>query len=253
MRNCFAVLWNSLQSNNARNSPLSPRNKLQCQLQALTFRLLEQESNAKVPLFVEEVVVEFERSSKSLTHNDVTFLTSELQQLFLVPSINPCLEPDSIQALPLLAVKCEILFKVCKLLCKSRFTEEASGLLRGAFDGIGGHDVLRSALRLGDRAVKLHSSIGSGGECGKAFTECARIIRALPSTMSGPVCHALLEACQLVIWAVEAGQSKGMSIATLLTSFSFLEEYQEHLLAQQKVKHVIFNSHPLVCVTFMHF
>lgn len=247
VRNCFAVLWNSVQSN-AHGSALSARNKLQCQLQALTFRLLEQESNStsKVPLFVEEVVAEFERSSKSLTHDNVTFLTTELQKVFLVPSKKQCPEQDSIQMAPMLPVKCEILFKVCKLLCKSRFSEEASGLLQSALEGVKGHDVLRSALSLADRAVQLQPCLGSGGECGKAFTECARILRGLPSVMSGPECHALLEACQLVIWAVESGQSKGMNIATLLTSFSFLEEYQELLLRQQKVKPYYHNLHLLI-------
>ncbi|XP_056607508.1 separin [Triplophysa dalaica] len=236
VRNCFAVLWNNLQSNNASGSALSPRDRLQYQLQALMFRLLEQESNStsKVPLFVEEVVAEFE-SSKSLTHENVTFLITELQNLSLVPTINLCSEQVFAQMLPMLPVKCEILFKVTKLLCKSiNFSEEASGLIRGAVEGVKGHGVLRSALSLADRAVQLQSCFGSGKECGKAFTECARILRGLPSVMSGSECHALFEACQLVIWAVEAGQSKGMNIATLLTSFSFLEEYQELLLRQQK-------------------
>ncbi|XP_042615136.1 separin-like [Cyprinus carpio] len=94
VRNCFAVLWNSLLSNRASGSTLLPRDRLHCQLQALTFRLLEQGSSSasfpsKLPMFVEEVVVEYERSCGSFTHDDVSFLSSELRELFFGPLINP--------------------------------------------------------------------------------------------------------------------------------------------------------------------
>ncbi|XP_055068352.2 LOW QUALITY PROTEIN: separin [Misgurnus anguillicaudatus] len=233
VRNCFAVLWNSLQVS-ARSSALSPRDRLHYHLQALTFKLLQQEpsaasSTSKIPQFVEEVVGEYERSC-SLTHGDVSFLTSELQKLSLVP----CLEQDSEQTCLSLAVKCEVLFKVCKLLCKSQFSAEAVGLLQGALEGIKSPGALRSSLSLADRALQLHRTLGLEGDCCKAFTECARILRGLPKAMSNPECHVLLEACQLVIWAVEGGRSKGMNVVTLLACFSFLEEYQELLFTQQK-------------------
>ncbi|XP_016408524.1 separin-like [Sinocyclocheilus rhinocerous] len=236
VRNCFAVLWNSLLSNRASGSTLLPRERLHCQLQALTFRLLEQGSSSasfpsKVPLFVEEVVVEYERSCGSFTHDDVSFLSSELRELFFGPLINP---QDSALTCLSLAVQCEVVFKVCKLLCKSRFSAEAVGLLRGALDGVDGHVGLRLALSLADRAVQLQSALSLGGECSKAFTECARSLRGLPRVMSAAESHALLEACQLVVWALEAGQCKEMDVTTLLACFSFLEEYQELLLTQHK-------------------
>ncbi|XP_067229495.1 separin isoform X1 [Chanodichthys erythropterus] len=236
VRNCFAVLWNSLLSNRASGSTLPPRDRLHCQLQALTFKLLEQGSSSacfpsKVPLFVEEAVVEFERSCGCFTHDDVSFLTSELRELFFGPLINP---QDSAVTCPSLAVRCEVVFKVCKLLCKSRFSAEAVGLLRGTLEGVDGHVGLHSALSLADCAVQLQCALSSGGECSKAFTECARALRVLPHAVSAPEFHALLEACQLVVWSLEAGQCKGMDLTTLLACFSFLEEYQELLLAQQK-------------------
>ncbi|XP_051562768.1 separin-like isoform X2 [Myxocyprinus asiaticus] len=239
VRNCFAVLWNSLLSNSARGSALTPRDKLRCQLQALTFRLLEQESSSasspsRVPLFVEEAVGEYERSCGSLTHDDVSFLTSESQELILSPLIKPSEGPDSALMCSLLPVRCEVLFKVCKQLCKSRFSAEALGLLRKVLNDVKDNGGLHSALSLADRAVQLQCALGSGEECSKAFTECALILRGQPSAMSAPECYALLEACRLVIWALEAGQSKGMGIATLLTCFSFLEEYQDLLLTWQK-------------------
>ncbi|XP_077054466.1 separin isoform X1 [Siphateles boraxobius] len=232
VRNCFAVLWNSLLSNRTSGSTLSPRDRLHCQLQALSFKLLEQGSSSacfpsKVPLFVEEAVVEHERSCGCFTLDDVCFLTSELRELFFGPQ-------DSALTLPLLAVRCEVVFKVCKLLCKSQFSTEAVGLLRGSLDGVDGHVGLCSALSLANCAVQLQCALSSGGECSKAFTECARALRVLPRAMLGPEYHALLEACQLVVWVLETGQSKGMDITTLLACFSFLEEYQELLLAQQK-------------------
>uniref|UniRef100_A0A672NDD1 Separin-like n=1 Tax=Sinocyclocheilus grahami TaxID=75366 RepID=A0A672NDD1_SINGR len=237
VRNCFAVLWNSLLSNRASGSTLLPRDRLHCQLQALTFRLLEQGSSSasfpsKVPLFVEEVVVEYERSCGSFTHGDVSFLSSELRELFFGPLIS---SQDSALTCLSLAVRCEVVFKVCKLLCKSRFSAEAVGLLRDALEGVDGHVGLRLALSLADRAVQLQSALSLEGECSKAFTECARSLRGLPRVMSAAESHALLEACQLVVWALEAGQCKEMDVTTLLACFSFLEEYQELLLTQQKV------------------
>ncbi|XP_059426784.1 separin [Carassius carassius] len=236
VRNCFTVLWNSLLSNRASTSTLLPRDRLHCQLQALTFKLLEQGSSSasfpsKVPLFVEEAVVEYERSCGGLTHDDVSFLSSELQELFFGPLIN---QQDSALTCVLLALQCEVVFKVCKLLCKCLFSAEAVGLLSGALEGVDGHVGLRLALSLADHAVQLQSALSLGGECSKAFTESAHSLRGLPHSMSAAESHALLEACQLVVWAMEAGQCKGMDVATLLACLSFLEEYQELLLTQQK-------------------
>ncbi|XP_056316195.1 separin [Danio aesculapii] len=236
VRNCFAVLWNSLLSNKSSASTLPPRDRLHCQLQALTFRLLEQGSSSssspsKVPLFVEEAVVEYERSCGGFTQDDVRFLTSELRELFSGALFNP---QDSGSSTSLLAVWCEVAFKVSKLLCKSRFSTEAVELLRGTLKEVDGHVGLRSALGLADRAVQMQCVLSSGGECSKSFTECARALRMLPRGISSLESHALLEACQLVVWTLEASQCKGMDVTTLLACFSFLEEYQEFLLTQQK-------------------
>lgn len=237
VRNCFAVLWNSLLANKSSASILPPRHKLHCQLQALTFRLLEQGSSSssspsKVPLFIEEAVVEYERSCGSFTQDDVSFLTSELRELFSGALFDL---QDSASTTSLLAVWCEVAFKVSKLLCKSRFSAEAVELLRGTLKKVDGHVGLRLALGLADHAVQMQCVLSSGGECSKSFTECARALRMLPRGISSSESHALLEACQLVVWTLEASQCKGMDVTTLLACFSFLEEYQEFLLTQQKV------------------
>ncbi|XP_072539170.1 separin [Salminus brasiliensis] len=233
VRNCFAVLWNGLLTSGSRASNIPPRDRLRWQLQALVFRLLEgSSSSSKVPLFVEEVVGEYERSCGGLSQDDAAFLLSELQKRFLSPSLGDDVGGDCVL---MLTVRCEVIFKVCKLLCKSRFWTEASCLLDRAAERVRYLcDTLCPPVRLAAHAVQLHCALTSRGEFSKAFTDCARILRGLPSAMRDAETRTLLEACQLVVWAVEAGQAKGMDRTTLLACFSFLEEYQEILLNQQK-------------------
>lgn len=238
VRNCFAVLWNSILTAGSQMSRLPPKDRLRCQLQALLFRLLEGSSNtSKVPLFVEEVVGEFERANgKAMSKEDATFLLLEFQKRFFNPLFIDKATDDCVPILPSLAIRCEVVFKVCKLLCKNKFWTEATQLVDRAVDAISLFcDHLCSSLSLVAQAVKLHRDLCSGGECSKAFTECARILRGLPASVGDAESHALLDACQLVVWATEAGQAKGMDSTTLLACFSFLEEYQELLLKQQKV------------------
>lgn len=238
MRNCFAVLWNG--SSGAQASSLSPRERLGGQLQALRFCLLEGTSStlSKVPLFVEEALSEYERARGGLSQDDAVFLLSEFRTLFL--SVH--MEQDHVLTPPLLAVRCEAVVRVCKLLCKNRLWDEAARLVGGALECVRKlGEGLCLALGLASRAVRLHRDLGTGRECNNAFTDCARILRGLPAVLSDTESHTLLEACQLVVWATEAGQSKGMGGATLLASFSFWEEYQEFLLKQQKVTFLFFS------------
>uniref|UniRef100_A0A3B1ISX3 separase n=1 Tax=Astyanax mexicanus TaxID=7994 RepID=A0A3B1ISX3_ASTMX len=237
VRNCFAVLWNGLLTPGSRAPSIPPRDRLRWQLQALLFRLMEGTSNtSKVPLFVEEVVGEFERACGGLSQDDAAFLLSELQMRFLSPPLGENAGGDCVQMLPFLAVRCQVIFKVCKLLCKGKFWTEASGLVDSAVAMVRRLcDILCPSLGLAAHAVQLQCALTSGDECSKAFTDCARILRGLPATMRDIEAHTLLEACQLVVWAIEAGQTKGMDRTTLLACFSFLEEYQEILLKQQKV------------------
>ncbi|XP_066521255.1 separin isoform X2 [Hoplias malabaricus] len=234
VRNCFTVLWNSLLTSGSQACTIPPRNRLHLQLQALLFRLLEGSScTSKVPLFIEEAVVEFERASGSLTPDDADFLLSELQRLFLSPLLSENCECELI--LRSVGVRCEMVFKVCRLLCNSKFWTEATHLLDRTVEGVRRHrEVLCPLLGLVGRAIQLHFALSSGGEGSKAFIECARILRGLPFTVGDAEGHTLLEACQMVIWATEARQAKGMDRTTLLACFSFLEEYQELLVKQQK-------------------
>ncbi|MCI4374988.1 hypothetical protein PGIGA_G00103820 [Pangasianodon gigas] len=231
VRNCFAVLWNG--SSGAQASSLSPRERLGGQLQALRFRLLEGTSSvaSKVPLFVEEALSEYERARGSLSQDDAAFLLSEFRTRFLSAPV----EQDHALTPPMLAVRCEAVVKVCKPLCKNRLWDEAARLVDGALECVRKPgEGLCLALGMASRAARLHRDLGAGKECSTAFTDCARILRGLPAALSDAESHTLLEACQLVVWATEAGQTKGMGGATLLASFSFWEEYQEFLIKQQK-------------------
>lgn len=232
MRNCFAVLWNG--SNGTQASSLSPRERLGGQLQAVRFRLLERTSStlSKVPLFVEEALNEYERSSGSLSQDDAAFLLSEFRTCFLGTQV----EQDQALTPPMLAVRCEAAVKVCKPLCKNRLWDDAARLVDGALECVRKlEEGLCPALGVASRAVRLHHGFSTGGECNKAFTDCARILRGLPDALGDAESHALLEACQLAVWATEVGQTKGMGGVTLLASFSFWEEYQEFLIKQRKV------------------
>ncbi|TRY54956.1 hypothetical protein DNTS_020719 [Danionella cerebrum] len=233
VRNCFAVLWNSLLSKRESPFSLDPRDRFNGQLLALTFRLLGQgsSSTSKIPQFIEEVVVEFERSCECFTREDVRYLTSEIRKLFFRPLVS---DQDSELTSSLLVVWCEVVFKVSKILFKSHFSSEAAELLRGTRNLASGQVTLHSALIVAERAVEVQRALGSGGDCSKAFTECARALRILPHALPASEFHALLEACQLMVWALESSDSKAMDITTLLASFSFFEEYQEILLKQQR-------------------
>ncbi len=101
-----------------------------------------------------------------------------------------------------------------------------------------GHVGLRSALSLADSAVQLQSALSLGGECRvRAFTECARSLRRLPPFHVG-------RRVSCPIRGLSAGclgdgswfSVKGWYVTTLLACFSFLEESQELLLTQQKVR-----------------
>lgn len=232
MRNCFAVLWNG--SSGAQASTLTPRERLGGQLQALRFRLLETPSSpcSKVPVFVEEALSEYERACGSGSQDNAAVLLSEFRTRFLSAGV----EQEQVLTPPMLAVRCEALVKVCKPLCRSRLWDEAVRLVDEELDGVPRlAEGLCLALDVASRAVRLHRDLSTSRECSKVFRECARILRGLPAAVTDAERHTLLEACQLVVWATEAGQIRGTGGATLLASFSFWEEFQEFIIKQQKV------------------
>ncbi|XP_076870727.1 separin [Brachyhypopomus gauderio] len=237
VRNCFAVLWNGLLPSGPGASSMPPRDRLRWKLQALLFRLLEDTaatspSPSRVPLFVEEALGEYEQACGGLSRDDGAFFLSELRTRFLGPLIAERAGGDSVLPPASLAGRCQVVLKVCRVLCKSGLWPEAEQLVCAALE-VAGH--MGGALGLAVRAVQLHRALRLGEECSRTFTDCARVLRGCPPAGLGDAgSRVLLEACQLVVWATEAGQTKGMGGASLLTCFSFLEEYQELLLKHQQ-------------------
>ncbi|KAM3877857.1 LOW QUALITY PROTEIN: separin [Diretmus argenteus] len=238
VRSCFSVLWNGLCATKDK-ATLKPRDKLHCQMQAMTFLLLlDREtplSYSKAPIYTEDALAEFENNCGAVTKENAAFLLQETHTLFYTcwtgdrgSGEDGKRQSNEQQSLPALS---EVLLITAKLLCKAGYWDMASSLMDeverkirrcGGFHG--------KALVLGKWAVKIHHSMRSGEESGQAFTECARVLRSLPADLGDREAHAILEGCGLVVWAVESGQSKGLSGPVLLALFSFLEEHQGQIL-----------------------
>ncbi|XP_071396976.1 separin [Centroberyx affinis] len=239
VRSCFSVLWNGLSAAKGATT-LNPRDKLHCQMQALSFLLLlDREtvppSYSKAPMYTEDALAEFENSCGTVTKEDASFLLQKTQTLFYTcwTGARGSKGDGDRQSdeQPSLAALSEVVLIIAKLLCKAGYWDLASSLLDEIESKVR-HcgDCHGTALVLGKGAVKIHSSMRSGEESSQAFTECARALRSLPATPGDREAHAILEGCSLVVWAVESGHSKGLSGPVLLAWFSFLEEHQEQIL-----------------------
>ncbi|KAL6111552.1 espl1 [Pungitius sinensis] len=228
VRSCFSVLRNGLSATKEEKI-LNTRDKLHCQMQALSFLLLlDNESVApslsKAPIFSLEAIAEFERSCEVVTKDDAYFLVQEMHILF-----NACwtgsqqsTENSSLYTL------FEIVLLIVKVLCKAdhynlalTFLNEIESKVRDSPDG---HC---TTTVLGKWTVKIHSAMKAGRESGQAFTECARALRSLSADLGDREARAVLEGCGLVVWAVESCNSKGITGPVLLAWFSFCEEHQE--------------------------
>ncbi|KAK7915464.1 hypothetical protein WMY93_011225 [Mugilogobius chulae] len=185
----FSVLWNGLSASKDKDT-LTPRDKLQCQLQALNFLLLldpeiDNSSASKAPIYAQEVIWQFE-NSRALTKEDSIFLSEQAGHYDTAANLLDKVE-SNVKALP---------------------------------------DCPYMALVLGRLAVKIHAALKTSGEFGQLLTECARALRSL-SGVGDSEANAVLEACGLVVWAVESSHTKALNGTTLLAWFSFLEEHQE--------------------------
>lgn len=236
VRSCFSVLWHASKDRKLINA----RDKLHCQMQALSFLLLldidsANPSISKAPIYAEDAVTEFETSCKATTEDDANVLVDEMQML-----LNRCLthgqgcekgESRQFAESSRLFVLSEMVLIIIKVLCKvglyKRGTTFVNEFEKRARDYA---DFQHTTTVLGKWAVKIHSTLRSGSESGQALTECARALRSLSSDLGDQEAHSVLEGCRLVVWAVESGHSKELSGPMLLAWFSFLEEHQERLL-----------------------
>lgn len=209
-------------------------------MQALSFLLLLVTDGAnpiicKAPLYADDAVREFEASCKAIFEDDASFLVDEMQMLISSGlTAHQCDEKKHSSSLRLL-VLVEILLTFLKPLCKvdlhHRGTTLAIDFERRTKELF---DFQSTALVLGKLAVKIHSTLKSGGENCQALTECARALRVLPAQLGDHEVHSILEACRLVVWGVESGHSNKLSGQMLLSWFSLLEEHQELLLKTLK-------------------
>ncbi|KAM8756416.1 separin isoform 1-T1 [Acanthopagrus schlegelii] len=243
VRSCFSVLWNGLSAMKD-GKILIPRDKLHCQLQALSFLLLLDTESAtpsvsKAPIYAEDAITEFESSCGVMSKDDASFLIQEMQMLF-----NKCWmglqrsegegSKQSAETSSLYVLS-EIVLIVVKVFCKAGHYDQASTFVNefeSRFRNCA--DRQCTAVVLGKWAVIIHTTMKAGGESGQALTECARAVRSLSADLGEREAHAVLEGCGLVVWAVESGYSKGLSTSVLLSWFSFLEEHQEHILKMLK-------------------
>ncbi|XP_070698763.1 separin [Pempheris klunzingeri] len=241
VRSCFSVLWNGLSATKDRKI-LNPRDKLHCQMQAVSFLLLldsESATISKAPVYTEDAITEFESSCGVTTKDYASFLLQEMHTLF-----NRCWtdgrssgrdrSKQSIETSGL-HVLSEMVLITVKVLCKaghydlaSTFANEIESKIRDCAD------CQCTAVVLCKWAVKIHCTMKAGGESGPALTECARALRSLSADLGDQEAHAVIEGCGLVVWAVESSHSKGLSGSVLLAWFSFLEEHQERILKMLK-------------------
>lgn len=248
------MLWNGLSATKDRNI-LNPRDKLHCQMQALSFLLLLDTENAtpsfcKAPIYTEDAITEFESSCEAVTKDDASFLLQEMNTLFsrCWTGGQGCKGDGSKLSTVTSSfyTLSEMVLVMVKVLCKAGHYDLASAFLNDIESKVVDCAAQCTAVVLGKWAIKIHSTMKAGGESGQALTQCARALRSLSADLGDREAHALLEGCGLVVWAVESGHSKGLSGPVLLAWFSFLEEHQERILKTvKKVSVVIF--HLSVC------
>uniref|UniRef100_A0AAQ5X602 separase n=1 Tax=Amphiprion ocellaris TaxID=80972 RepID=A0AAQ5X602_AMPOC len=245
VRNCFSVLWSGLSVGKGKKI-LNPRDKLHCQMQALSFLLLLDTesaipSSSKVPIYTEDAITTFKCSCETMTKEDASFLIEEMHILFNRfltggrssegDGSKQCADASSFYSLSAVALI------VVKVLCTTSHYSLASAFLDEVESKVS--DCVNcqcTALGLGKWGIKIHSTVKAGGESGQAFTECARALRSVSADLGDREAHAVLEGCSLVVWAVESGHNKGFSGPVLLALFSFLEEHQIRILNGLKKK-----------------
>lgn len=237
------MLWNGLSAAKDKKI-LTPRDKLQCHTQALSFLLLLDTESAipsisKTPMYTEDAVAEFESSCGAVTKDDAAFLIEEMQTVFTRgwtggqgcegDRSKQSAETSSLHALSEMAlIIVKVLCKVAHCGLAATFVNEFESKVKDCAKG------QCTAVVLGKWAVKIHSARTTGGESGRALTECARALRSLPSDLGEREAHSVLEGCRLVMWAVESGHSKELRGPELLALFSFFEEHQERILKSLK-------------------
>ncbi|XP_037535521.1 separin [Nematolebias whitei] len=234
VRSCFSVLWSGLSAAKDKKI-LNPQLKLHCRIQALSFVLLLDTENAvstfsKASIYTEDAITEFENGCETVTKEDASFLFQEMQTLFkrCFSGEQSCKREAFKHETSSFYVFSEMVLLTVKTVCKASFHSLAFTFLNDMeskiLDWVGPQCI---PLVLGKWGVKIHAALKADKESGQALTECARALRSISADLGNQWCHAILEGCSLVVWAVENGHNKGVSGPELLAVFSFLEEYHE--------------------------
>ncbi|KAM4582664.1 separin [Fundulus diaphanus] len=236
VRSCFALFWNGLSAAK-EGKTLSPQEKLRWQLQTLSFFLLLDSETAvsasyKISAYMQEAVALFDSGFRALTTEDASFLLQEIQTLFnrTFPDSQTCEGEAAKQRWEAsrFCVLSEVTLFAARLVCKGGHHSLATAFLEETEKRILSCDGFQGIpLVLGKWAVKIHSAMKANKEPGHALTECARTLRSLSTELGFRDGHAVLEGCNLVVWAVESENTKELSGPALLALFSFLEEHQE--------------------------
>uniref|UniRef100_A0A3B3ZER2 separase n=1 Tax=Periophthalmus magnuspinnatus TaxID=409849 RepID=A0A3B3ZER2_9GOBI len=224
----FSVLWNGLSASKDK-ATLTPRDKLHCQLQALCFLLLSDpestnSSASKAPIYTQDAIGQFENSC-TMTKEDSGFLSEEIHKCFSKFWKESAHHQHGKKST--LHPIFHIVIIVTKVLCKAGHYDTATSLLDNIQSKVRAlPDFTYTELVLGRLAVKIYVSLKESGEFEQYLKECARALRSLVD-VGGTEANAVLEACGLVVWAVESSYTKALSGTLLLAWFSFLEEHQE--------------------------
>ncbi|MED6245045.1 hypothetical protein ATANTOWER_030245, partial [Ataeniobius toweri] len=243
VRSCFSVFWNGLSLAKERKT-LNPQEKLRWQIQTLCFSLLMDSEIAfpaffKTSVYMQDAITSFESCRGALTTEDSLFLLQEVQTLFNRTFADSqtreeeeekqCIETSRFYLLS------EMMMPAVKSVCKAGHHSLALTFLdemeKRILNCVGLQWI---PLILAKWGVKIHSAMKADKESSQALTECARTLRSLSAKLGYREGHAVLEGCNLVVWAVETSHTKQLSGPELLALFSFLEEHQERVLEMLK-------------------
>ncbi|MEQ2217978.1 hypothetical protein XENOCAPTIV_027298, partial [Xenoophorus captivus] len=190
-------------------------------------------------IYMQDAITSFESCRDALTTEDSLFLLQEIRTLFNRTFADSqtreeeeekqCIETSRFYLLS------EMMMPAVKSVCKAGHHSLALTFLdemeKRILNCVGFQWI---PLILAKWGVKIHSAMKADKESSQALTECARTLRSLPAKLGYREGHAVLEGCNLVVWAVETGHTKELSGPELLALFSFLEEHQERVLEMLK-------------------
>ncbi|KAM8868553.1 separin [Synchiropus picturatus] len=251
VRSCFTVIWSSLSS--AKNEKLmNPEEKLHCQMQALSFLILQDKegttsSSSRVPKYAEDSISDYENNCGSVSTEDASFVLLEMSALF-----DRCQNVHQASLFTLF----ETTHVVIKMCSKAGHYDLALKFLNETVNKVGGWGDRRcAALVLGKLAVKIYSKgKGKGIEIDEVLAECVWSLRSLPAELQQQEANAVLAGCAFVTWSVENGHRKALSAVSLLSLFTFLEQQQDLLLKMLKKKPSCESAARLqhsLCVSFL--